>query len=422
MQAPATSPDTRRLLLVTHRPLGFGGGGSVRWQFLRDALPAHGWAVEVVSARASLTANPVSIDPRAARLAAARTRTMAAIGAVARPVSRRLGVQPEALAPNALWSLTGRPAVRRAIAAARPDVVWATCPPPSALFAAVGALERGRVPLVAEMRDLWAGNPYFDAGSPLLRRLERRAFDRAAVVVTVTDGCAARVRELHGDLAAPVEVLPNGFDPILLELRPTRRPPRDGRATIVHAGTLYGDRTAVMLLRALGRADLAARTRLVLVGSVDPRTEVELLRDHGDLEVVVEPPMPWRAAVERVRDADVAVVINGPGTGGDMAVPSKLYEALALGTPVLALTSPGSESERLLERLGQGAGCAPPDAEEAIAASLRQLLDAPPPPVAPERLAPFDRAVVAGRAARLLDGLAGAAQPSARSAAMSARR
>ena len=52
--------------------------------------------------------------------------------------------------------------------------------------------------------------------------------------------------------------------------------------------------------------------------------------------------MSWRAAVERVRTADVAVVINSPGTGGDMAAPSKLYEALALGTPVLALTNPGA--------------------------------------------------------------------------------
>jgi glycosyltransferase involved in cell wall biosynthesis len=332
---------------------------------------------------------------------------MTAVGATARPVYRRLGLQPEAFPPNALWSLTGKPAVKHAAERVRPDVVWATCPPPSALFAAQGA--GAALPLVAEMRDLWAGNPYFDAGGTLLTRIEKRAFARAGAVVTVTQSCADRMLALHPEIAARLEILPNGFDPALLDLRradDTAR--RDGaarpRATLVHAGTLYGDRSAVPLMRALSHPELASRTRLVLVGAVDPATRAAL----GDArcEVVVEPPVPWRAAVERVRDADIAVVINSPGTGGDMAAPSKLYEALALGTPVLALTNPASESERLLQRLGHDAGCAPPGDETAIVRAVTRLLDAPPPAVDPAALAPFNRATVARQVARLLDRLA----------------
>ena len=395
-------------MLVTQRPLEYGGGSSVRWQYLRDSLPRHGWDVEEVSARPNPTANAASTDPRAARLAAARAKVMTAVGAATRPAYRRLGIQPEAFPPNALWSLTGRPAVRRARERVRPDVVWATCPPPSALFAALAALDGGTVPLVAEMRDLWAGNPYFDAGGTLLTRIEKRAFARADAVVTVTESCAERMLDLHPEIAPRLEVLPNGFDPVLLELRDRPRSPGE-RATLVHAGTLYGDRSAVTLLRALSRPELASRTRLVLVGALDPRTKAELRHGHGALEVVVEPPMPWRAAVERVQAADVAVVINSQGTGGDMAAPSKLYEALALGTPVLALTSPDSESERLLGRLGHDAGCAPPGDEEAVARAVMRLLDAPPPPVDPAALAPFSRAAVTERVAALLDRLAGPA-------------
>ena len=101
----------------------------------------------------------------------------------------------------------------------------------------------------------------------------------------------------------------------------------------------------------------------------------------------------------------MAVVINSPGTGGDMAAPSKLYEALALGTPVLALTNPGSESERLLERLGHDAGCAPPADEAAIARAVARLIDAPPAPVDATALTPFSRAAVAEQVAVLLDRL-----------------
>ncbi|HEX5619865.1 MAG TPA: glycosyltransferase [Solirubrobacteraceae bacterium] len=392
----------KRLLLVTQRPLEYGGGGSVRWQYLRDALPRHGWAVEVVSARPNPTANAAATDPRAARLAAARAKVMTAVGAATRPAYRRLGLQPEAFPPNALWSLTGRPAVRRMSERVRPDVVWATCPPPSALFAALGGVDAA-TPFVAEMRDLWAGNPYFDAGGTLLTRIEKRAFARAAAIVTVTDSCADRMRALHPEIASRLHVLPNGFDPVLLELR---RPPRAAgeRTTLVHAGTLYGDRSAVTLMRALSRPELAGRTRLELVGAVDPQTTAELR--HARCEVVVEPPTSWRAAVERVRDADIAVVINSPGTGGDMAAPSKLYEALVLGTPVLALTGPGSETERLLQRLGHDAGCATPGDEDAVANTVARLLDAPPAAVDPAALAPFSRETVAGQLAQLLDGLA----------------
>ncbi len=397
----------RRLILVTQRPLDYGGGASVRWQFLRNELPRHGWEVEEVSARPNVTANAVATDPRAARLAAIRARVMTAVGTAARPAYRRLGIQPEAFPPNALWSVTGRSAIRAALARGRPDAVWATCPPPAALFAAVAALDGQAVPLVAEMRDLWAGNPYFDAGGSLLARIEKRAFARADRVVTVTDGCADRMLSLHPELAPKLDVLPNGFDPVLLGLRAPRTPVT-GRATLVHAGTLYGDRSAVTLVRALAAPELASRVRLVLVGALDPATEAELRRDHGPLDVVVEPPMPWRDAVERVRTADVAVVINSPGTGGDMAAPSKLYEALALGTPVLALTAPGSVTEQLLARLEYDAGCAPPGDPSAVAGAVARLLEAPPVPVDPERLEPFNRAAVAARVAALLDGLAAA--------------
>jgi glycosyltransferase involved in cell wall biosynthesis len=89
-----------------------------------------------------------------------------------------------------------------------------------------------------------------------------------------------------------------------------------------------------------------------------------------------------------------------------MALPSKLYEALALGLPVLALTPPGSDTERLLRSLGQDTGIAPADDEEAIAAAVAGLLDQPPPPVPQERLAEYNREAVARRVAALLDSLA----------------
>jgi glycosyltransferase involved in cell wall biosynthesis len=406
---PSERPDhrpARRVLLVSQRPIDYGGGGSVRWRYLSQALPAFGWEVAAITARANPTADEASTDPRRARLAHLRARVMNAVGDAARPAFRRLGVQPEAAAPNLLWTLTGRRSIAQAIDRYAPDAVWATAPPQSAIFAAVRVARRHRTPVVAELRDLWAGNPYFDAGGQWLSRIESPFLRGADAVVTVTPGCRETLLRLHPELAGQLHLLPNGFDPMLLALRDVSpAPPATRRATLIHAGLLYGDRSAAALVRALARTGLTDRVRLVLLGAVDVATSEAIQEAPTELEVAVQSPVGWRDAIERVRAADVAVVINSARTGGAMALPSKLYEALALGTPVLALTPAGSDTERLLRALGQDAGVAAPHDERAIAAALIRLLEDPPPMVSPQLLSPYDRDVVARQIAGLLDEL-----------------
>lgn len=397
----------RRLLLVSHRPLDYGGGGAVRWNYFREALPEHGWEVELVTARPNITANEFAADPRAARVAAARARVMATVGRVARPVAQRaLGIQPEAAAPSIAWSVTGRRPIRRALEATRPAVVVATGPPPAAMFAAATEAGRAQIPFVVEFRDLWAGNSYYDAGGALLRRLEERPLADAAAVIAVTDGARGRLAELHPALASRIHVLPNGFDPRLLAMRadapgatdaPAAEAPgaADAPRELVHAGGIYGDRSLDALLAALRRPELAGQVRLTLIG---PGGNTAASGAH------VLAPMPAVDALQRVAGADIALVIRTPGD--DTAIPGKAYEALALGKPILALVGGDSELRRLLESLGQDRGCA--DAEDAddIAAALTRLLADPPAPVDPERLERYDRARTTAGLATLLDAVA----------------
>ncbi|HET7760225.1 MAG TPA: glycosyltransferase [Gaiellaceae bacterium] len=392
----------RTLLVVSHRPLDAGGGGSVRWRHLRRVLPEHGWRVVECSPPAGATAQEMSTDSRTAMLAARRAQVTAVAGRLLDPLARVLRVKPEAFAPNNLWALTGRSLIREAIARERPDVVVATSPPVSALLATAGVA--GDVPMVADLRDLWAGHPYYDRGSPVLARLEGRALAQATTVVTVTDGCRDGLLRLHPELAQRVHVLPNGFDPALLARRAERQAPHHGPATLIFAGALYGDHTAEALVEALARPELRGRVRLELVGLIDPRTRRAVAA--ADADVTIEPPISWESSTQRVVAADIAVVITTPETGGDMALPIKLTEALALGCPVLAIASPGSDMARLLERLEQETGLATPHDPASIAAAIERLLAHPPPPPPTEALADFDADQMAGRYAALLDDVA----------------
>jgi len=360
----------------------------------------------------------MSTDARVARLAARRARVMAFAGRVVDPLARLMLVKPEALAPNNLWALTGRRLVREAIASEQPAVVVATSPPVSALFAT--AAVAGNAPVVADLRDLWAGNPYYDRGSRLLGRLEGRALARAEAVVTVTEGCRDNLLRLHPELAPRLHVLPNGFEPSLLACRTEPPAAHTGPAKLIFAGALYGDRTAETLVAALARPELRGRARLELIGVVDPRTRRAIAA--AGIDAIVEPPVSWESSIERVLAADIAVVISTPETGGDMALPTKLTEALALGRPVLALASPGSDTARLLERLGQDAGLASPHDPVAITAALERLLAAPPAPAPPETLADFDSDQIAARYAALLDDVASRSNSPTRSGTTFSRR
>ena len=402
-RSDSSRPKQRRLLLVSHRPLGYGGVGATRWGYMMRALRDLGWEIETVSPPPNPTGDEMSSDPRVARLSALRARVMHRVGQAIRPAYRRmLGVQPEAFPPNVLWSFTGRGDIRAAVERFRPDVVVATSPPPAALFASAAVTRGTGIPLVADMRDPWAGSLFYDAGGTLLTDIERRAFSASAAVVAVTDPMLEGLRERHPGLADRMHVLPNGFDPSILELRDQ---PRAGdKLTLIHPGALYGERSVDVLVAALSRPGLRERVRLELVGNMNASSEAAVRAAPPELEIDVTAPLPWRATIDRIAAADAVVVIFPPQLGDSIAWPVKMFEALALGKPVLSLTA-GGAGEALLRELGVDAGCARWDDADSVAAAAARLLESPPAPVPVERLARWDRSNVARDYDALLERL-----------------
>jgi glycosyltransferase involved in cell wall biosynthesis len=373
----------KRLLLVSHRSIDQAGGPAARWRSFARQLPEHSWEVDVVSAGGT--------DEFAAPAGAqARARVMETAGRLADPVFRLAGLRPEALPLSTLWIPRGAREIRRRLREGTYDAVLATAPPFGALVAARRAVEG--VPLVVELRDLWAGNPAFDRGGPVLRRLESWVVRGAAAVVGVTPEAVEDLRRRHP--GARVEEIPNGFEPALIAMR---RPTASG-TTILHSGTLTKDRPLAPLLRTL-RPPL----KLVLHGYVAPEIQKEIAESSADVELV--PPSGWEDAVRRIADADVALVTQARGAGDATAVAAKVYEYLALGKPVLCL-SHGGATEALLRRLGADQLCARLDDEASIRAALGHITAGDlPPPLPPEKLAPYERPRLAARLAEVLDSL-----------------
>lgn len=372
----------KRLLVVSHRSIDQAGGPAARWRSFARHLPEHGWEVDVVSAGGG--------DEYAAPGSAqARARVMETAGRIADPLFRLAGLRPEAVPLSTLWIPRGAREISRRLHDERYDAVLATAPPFASLLASRRAVTD--VPLIVELRDLWAENPAFDRGGPVLRKLESRVVGDAAAVVAVTPEAAIDLRRRHP--GARVEEIPNGFEPALIAMRKSTT-----GTTIIHSGTLTKDRPLAPLLRLL-RPPL----RLVLHGYVAPEIQKELAASSADVEVA--PPSGWEEAVRRMAEADVALVTQARGAGDATAVAAKVYEYLALGKPVLCL-SHGGATEALLSRLGADQLVARLDDPASIEAALRRVRSGDlPEPVPPEKLAPYERPRLAQRLAELLDGL-----------------
>src|SRR3954452_10176707 len=135
--------SARRLLLVSHRPLGQTGGATARWRAFQRYLPEFGWEVDVVSAPMRASGVEFSADEAAARRVAARARVMAQAGRLARAAFGAVGLRPDAMPLSMLWALRGPRAVAQRVRATSPDVVLATAPPAIALIAARRGLAAG---------------------------------------------------------------------------------------------------------------------------------------------------------------------------------------------------------------------------------------------------------------------------------------
>jgi len=232
------------------------------------------------------------------------------------------------------------------------------------------------LPWVAHFSDPWAASPYATAAQRARwRPMEAEVIRCATSVVFVTAEAADSTMAAYPDeWRRKAAIVPHGYDP-----RST--PPSGGtgsraRLRLVYTGRFYsGIRTPLSLLHALATVTSEDRFReafdVVFVGPY-----VEEYRDAArslgvETSVTFGARVPPSEAAAQAAAADVLLVIDAPGDGPSVFLPSKLVDYLAFRKPILGITPARGASAALLRRLG-GPVVAPDDVD-AIAAALRDL-------------------------------------------------
>jgi glycosyltransferase involved in cell wall biosynthesis len=261
------------------------------------------------------------------------------------------------------------------------DVVVVSSP----TFFAIGAgwflARRKRARLVGEVRDLWPAI-FAELGVltsrrliRLLERLELAAYAAADTVIVVSDGFRANLIE-RGVPAGKVHTIRNGvypgeFDPDAPadpQLRATLGAGPDD-CLVLYAGT-HGISQGLTSV-----ADAAARLtgeeiRFAFVGEgADKERLRHRVAEHGLRNVTLRPGIPHEQVPALLAAADICLVPLRDVPLFSSFIPSKMFEYLAAGQPVVAALA--GEAAQILREAG--AWVVPPADSEALAAAIRTL-------------------------------------------------
>ena len=253
------------------------------------------------------------------------------------------------------------------------DVVYASSPPLPGPTAVLEAARLRRTPFVMDVRDIWpaAAVALGELSNPKLvrffERVERHLYKHAAAVTTTThafcahiDGVAGREVSVH---------LPNGASDAMVA-EPYEPPPGGADYVVGYVGNL-GIAQGLEILPAAAELLRDERVRFEVVGG-GPRREAlqEDVAARSLANVTVNPPVAREEVSAVLRRCDALLVCLADEPVLEHFVPSKMFDAMAVGRPVL-LAARG-ESAALVAETGCGLTMAPEDGP-ALAAAIRVL-------------------------------------------------
>ncbi len=248
------------------------------------------------------------------------------------------------------------------------DAVLATGNP-FAAFAAAWAIRRlTGVPYVIDYRDSWtldlfSDGPAFPKGHPAWK-WERRVIGKSAATVFVNNALREWHAERYPDAADRMLVVPNGWDPDLLDVGPEqpgavldrRRP-----LTFGYLGTVTSKQPVEEMAAAFERArthpDLAG-AELNIYGHLGffrhshasflPRLGLNL---HGKVDPALDTGIRLRGPVSKTdvssvyAGSDVLVFLAG---GGRYVTSGKIFEYMATGRPIVSVHAPDIAAREVL--------------------------------------------------------------------------
>ncbi|MGD0920766.1 MAG: glycosyltransferase family 4 protein [Terriglobia bacterium] len=261
----------------------------------------------------------------------------------------------------------------------KPDVVLAVSPLPTGL-AALPAHAWHRAPLVFDLQDIWpdsalaVGLLHGSCLMGLLRCLEQFFYRRCAKVVVITEGFERYLLNL-GLPRNRVAVVCNGVQwQSFVGVKPREELRKSvglaGKFVVGYVGNIGLAQGLETLLGAAEQLRDEPVAFLLVGEGTDKRRLLDLARARALANVRFLAGVPGDQVFPILATCDALLVILRKDPLFEITIPSKLYEYMAAGKPILC--SVGGEAAELVSELGCGLPVAPSDSA-ALAESVRRL-------------------------------------------------
>ena len=263
------------------------------------------------------------------------------------------------------------------------DVVVGTSPQ---FFTVISAWALGkfkRVPFVFELRDIWpasitaVGAMKKNLGINLLEKLEMFLYHQADHIITVTNSFKS---ELIGRGVAPnkIDVVLNGVDlstyspTITKDLELSSRYGLSGKFVVGYVGTHGLAHALEYVLEAAKLVREDTNIVFFFAGGGAYKKTLENLIDQAGLDNVVSISRQPKNVMSRIWSlCDVAVISLNNSPLFKTVIPSKIFEAMGMGLPMI-ISVPGGEATDIIKTYNCGIQVAPETPQE-IASAVTTL-------------------------------------------------
>ncbi|HEY6291290.1 MAG TPA: glycosyltransferase family 4 protein [Terriglobia bacterium] len=351
-----------------------------RAQDLAESLASRGHRVTVIAGRPN---HPATLGRFFCRQAARVEDALEGYRVLRVPVFRSSDARAwKRLLTYTTFMLAG---AWKGVAQSRPDAIVAISPLPTGLAALAVHLWH-RAPLIFDLQDIWpdsaraVGVMEEGVSIRLMRLLERLLYRYCAHVVGISEGFRRYLLEL-GVPSDRISVIENGVDTGRFSgVRPESEIARsrwtEGRFVVGYVGNIglaQGLDTVLDAAHRLGREPVS----FLLIGEgVDKERLERRARAAGLTHVRFMRGVPRRRVPPLLAACDALLVVLRADPLFRITIPSKVYEYMAAGKPVLC--SVGGECADLILEAGCGLAIPPSDGE-ALAAGIEELRRRPEP-------------------------------------------
>ena len=237
------------------------------------------------------------------------------------------------------------------------NAIISSSPPHTSHMIARELKKRFQVPWIADLRDLWTQNPYYNhffIRKYFEKRLELKILNDADALTTISKPLKDDLKKIHKD--KKIVTVYNGFDPDIKNTEKTL----DEKLTIIYSGKLYdGKRDPEKLFKALNELNSEGKINIQdfsvnFYGSKEEWLTDKIKKYHLEKVVNIFGTFPRDEILKKQRNSQLLLLLTWDNPKEYGTIPGKIFEYMAAKRPILSIGVHDGVVKEIIESTNSG--------------------------------------------------------------------